>query len=255
MKPPRSSTTAGTAVARIVESIATSPTLSITASRIGPRSLRSPTSARLIAGVASRRRPHLGANRPAAIVPGAASSVRRSCRRRTTGVRDPEPSGVSGPERPGTAGYPVCFDRSNRQPWPGELCFDRSNGDLAGARLPVGRDVRRERHQLRAVQRGRRAGATCACSTGRRRDPGRAHRGRRLRLARLPAAGAARPALRLPGHRPVGPRAGAALQPEQAAARPLRQGDLGRDRVEPEHCSATPSATRTSATTTTPART
>ena len=51
MKPPRSSTTAGTAVARIVASIATRPMLSITASRIGPRSLRRPTSARLIAGV------------------------------------------------------------------------------------------------------------------------------------------------------------------------------------------------------------
>ena len=52
MKPPRSSTTAGTAVARIVESIATRPMLSITASRIGPRSLRSPTSARRDPGVA-----------------------------------------------------------------------------------------------------------------------------------------------------------------------------------------------------------
>ena len=60
MKPPRSPTTAGTAVARIVASIATSPTLSITASRIGPRSLRSPTSARLIAGVAVTS----GGNRP-----------------------------------------------------------------------------------------------------------------------------------------------------------------------------------------------
>ena len=37
-------------MARIVASIATSPMLSITASRIGPRSLRSPTSARRIGG-------------------------------------------------------------------------------------------------------------------------------------------------------------------------------------------------------------
>ena len=39
------------------------------------------------------------------------------------------------------------------------------------------------------------------------RDAGRADRGRRVRLARLPARGAARPALRLPRARPVGPRA------------------------------------------------
>ncbi|WP_341351035.1 hypothetical protein [Nocardioides convexus] len=48
VNPPRSSTIAGTAVARIVVSIATSATLSITEARIGPRSLRSPTLARLI---------------------------------------------------------------------------------------------------------------------------------------------------------------------------------------------------------------
>jgi hypothetical protein len=51
VNPPRSSTTAGTAVARIVESIATRPRLSITASRIGPRSLRKPTLAREIGGL------------------------------------------------------------------------------------------------------------------------------------------------------------------------------------------------------------
>src|SRR3954447_11508458 len=51
VNPPRSSTTAGTAVARIVASIATRPTLSITASRIGPRSDRSPTLARSIRSV------------------------------------------------------------------------------------------------------------------------------------------------------------------------------------------------------------
>ena len=41
----------GTAVARMVESMATSPTLSITASRIGPRSDRRPTEARVIVSV------------------------------------------------------------------------------------------------------------------------------------------------------------------------------------------------------------
>ncbi len=46
--PPRSSTIEGTAVARMVESRATSATLSITEPRIGPRSDRRPTSARVI---------------------------------------------------------------------------------------------------------------------------------------------------------------------------------------------------------------
>src|SRR5207342_1563583 len=61
VNPPRSETTDGTAVARIVASIATSPMLSITASRIGPRSLRRPTEARLTrgtAGLLTRRQPH-----------------------------------------------------------------------------------------------------------------------------------------------------------------------------------------------------
>ena len=48
VKPPRSPTIAGTAVARMVASMATRPMLSITASRIGPRSLRRPTLARVI---------------------------------------------------------------------------------------------------------------------------------------------------------------------------------------------------------------
>ena len=70
---------------------------------------------------------------------------------------------------------------------------------------------------------------SCACSptaTPRRADgdPRPAARGRRLRLARLPAHRRAGPALRLPDPRPVRPRQGAALQPEQAADRPLRQG-------------------------------
>src|SRR5688572_7118787 len=59
-KPPRSSTMAGTAVARMVESMATNPTLSITDSRMGPRSDLRPTSARVIGPVvvsAMRKQP------------------------------------------------------------------------------------------------------------------------------------------------------------------------------------------------------
>ena len=74
----------------------------------------------------------------------------------------------------------------------------------------------------------------------RRRRRGARHpaRARRRRLARRAPRRAARPALRLPGPRPVGARAGPALQPGQAPARPLRQGHrgrhpLGRGRLRP----------------------
>ncbi len=53
------------------------------------------------------------------------------------------------------------------------------------------------------------------------RRPARAGR---LRLARLPAGRGARPALRLPRRRAARARAGPALQPAQAAHRPLREG-------------------------------
>ena len=73
----------------------------------------------------------------------------------------------------------------------------------------------------------------CLFDDDRARDPGRAHRGGRVRLALLPAIGAARPALRLPRARAVGPGEGAALQPREAAPRPLREGHRRRDRLGP----------------------
>ena len=67
--------------------------------------------------------------------------------------------------------------------------------------------------------------SSCACSTTTATRPRiAAARGRRFRLARLPADGGAGPALRLPRARPARPRQGPAVQPEQAAHRPLRQG-------------------------------
>ena len=56
-------------------------------------------------------------------------------------------------------------------------------------------------------------------------------RGRRLLLARLPPRRPPRPALRLPGARAVGPGQRAAVQPGQAAARPVRQGHRRRGRL------------------------
>ena len=51
------------------------------------------------------------------------------------------------------------------------------------------------------------------------------------------------PALRLPGRRPVGPRAGAAVQPAQAAARPLRPGRQRASSPTTRRSSATTPAT------------
>ena len=89
-----------------------------------------------------------------------------------------------------------------------------------------------------------------------RRGGAAAPRGnRRVRLARLPADGRARAALRLPGARAVGARARPAMQPGQAAPRPLRQGHRGPGRLEPGVLPLHHSATRTRATTTTAPRT
>ena len=73
----------------------------------------------------------------------------------------------------------------------------------------------------------------CLFDADGRRDQGDAARGRRLRLARFHPQYRARPALRLPRARPVRSRRGTALQPEQAADRPVREGDRRHLRVEP----------------------
>ena len=73
--------------------------------------------------------------------------------------------------------------------------------------------VRRRQRHLVPVRRDRRGNP----------DPGAGQRRRRLarvRARRRPGAG-----LRVPGQRPVGPGARPAVQPGQAAARPVRQGD------------------------------
>ena len=105
-----------------------------------------------------------------------------------------------------------------------------------GTPYPLGATLRRQRHQLRAVQRGGRAGrAVPHPRRGRGAHGGadRAHRGGRVRLALLPADGAAGAALRLPRPRTLGSRARAAVQPQQAAPRPLRQGHQRRHRLGP----------------------
>ena len=148
----------------------------------------------------------------------------------------------------------LCLDRSNNSP---ARARERTSprGDLARTALPPRRDVRRQRHQLRAVQRGRRPGRAVPLRRRRRRDPRRADRGRRLRLALLPADRAAGPALRLPRARPVGPRARAcAATPTSCCSTPTPRRPAATS-TGTSRCSATTSATRTRATTTTPRRT
>ena len=104
---------------------------------------------------------------------------------------------------------------------------------LARIGLSPRSDVRRLRHQLRPLQRGRRARRAVPVHGPWQGDALRADRGRRLRLARLPAADPAGSALRLPRARALRPGQRRALQPEQAAARPLRQGHRRRHRLGP----------------------
>ena len=87
-------------------------------------------------------------------------------------------------------------------------------------------------------------GSSCACST-----PTGAEqrvdlvRGRRVRLARLPARACSRASGTASGCTARTTRRGAAVQPRQAAARPLRQGRRRADRLGPRPASATGSAT------------
>ena len=115
-------------------------------------------------------------------------------------------------------------DRPSRTPHP-----PLRPGSGSASRIRSGRPTTGRAPTSRSSRRSPRA-SSCACSATRparpqRRGPGRRHRGRRPHLARLPARGAPRPALRLARARPVGSREGSLVQPDQAADRPVRQGD------------------------------
>ena len=110
----------------------------------------------------------------------------------------------------------------------------RRAGESRRARTPCGRGREVPTHWARATTAPGRTSRSsprspsawsCACSPSDGTETRvAAARGRRVRLARLPAHRRARPALRLPDPRPVRPRQGPAVQPEQAADRPLREG-------------------------------
>ena len=107
-----------------------------------------------------------------------------------------------------------------------------------GRRFPLGATARGRRHELR----GRVADSPtrvelCLFDEDGAETPRPARRLRRRRVARLRPRRRGRAGLRLPGHRPVRPGAGAALQPGQAAARPLRPGDHRRGARSGPRCS------------------
>ena len=91
-------------------------------------------------------------------------------------------------------------------------------------------DLRRHRDQLLALLGGGGTRRAVPARRGRRRDPHRADRGRRLRLAHLPPRRAARAALRLPGPRPLRPGHRQPLQPGEVPARSVREGHRRPDR-------------------------
>ena len=118
------------------------------------------------------------------------------------------------------------------RPWPGHAYPLGATYDGSGTNFAIFSEVARE-------------GGAVPVQPARQGDARPAHRGRRVRLARLPAQRRAGPALRLPGARALRPRAGPALQPAQAADRPVRQGRGRPGACGTRRCSATRSATRT----------
>ena len=136
----------------------------------------------------------------------------------------------------------------------GDIC-----GDLARQGLPARRHVRRQRDQLRPVQRGGRARRAVPVRDrpprGDQRDAGRADRGRRLRLALLPAHASSPDSATATGCTARGtPRTACAATPTSCCSTPTPRPPPARS-TGTSRCSATTSATRTRATTTTRPRT
>ena len=99
---------------------------------------------------------------------------------------------------------------------------------LPGSPFPLGatpgEQLGRRARTSRSPPASPTASRLCLFDDGRRGNPDPAAGQRRRHLARLRAGSRAGPGLRVPGQRPLGPGPGPALQPGQAAARPLRQG-------------------------------
>ena len=129
-----------------------------------------------------------------------------------------------------------------------------------GRPFPLGADLGRRRARTSRSSPSTPSGSSCACSTtDDDEDARRADRAHRAQLALLPARRRAGPALRLPRPRArTSPSSGPPLQPGQAAARPVREGDrrrrsLGRGQRRcpyvPDAATRTPTSSPTTRTT------
>ena len=101
----------------------------------------------------------------------------------------------------------------------------RRRGHLARTAVSPWRHARAGRHQFRGRFAAGRARRAVPDRRGRPRDKTGAARTRRRHLARVRARNRRRPAIRLPGDRALRPGARIAVQPGEAAPRPVRQGD------------------------------
>ena len=120
-----------------------------------------------------------------------------------------------------------------------------AHAGVAGQALSARGDLGRQGRQLRALLGERREGGALPLRRGRapRAPPHHAAGVHRRDLARLPARRPPGPALRLPRLRPVRSEARPPLQPEQAAARSLREGAATAPSAGATRTSATGSAT------------
>ena len=125
---------------------------------------------------------------------------------------------------------------------------------LAGRARAARCDLRRSRHERRRLLRRRRVGRVLRVRRRRQRDPVRPAGAHGRRLARLPARRppATRYGFRV--HGPYDPTNGAPLQPGEAAARPVREGDRRERSTGTRRSSTTGSPIPTRATTTTARR-
>ena len=117
--------------------------------------------------------------------------------------------------------------------WPGR--HQELGADLGIRRRPTSRSGRPRR---------RRCGSACSTTTGAETRHQLTEHTLGVWHGQIPGV-PRRPAVRLPRRRPVGPAPRAALQPAQAAARPVRPGDLRRARRRGPALLATTPATRT----------
>ena len=167
----------------------------------------------------TRRTPTSTSTRAGCACAAASTSCWPTSRATRSTCRSTAPSSSSSPRTtrrssPATSSCPRSRERWSDEP-----------GGLARRGLPARGDLGRQRHQLLALLRARRARRAVPVQRQRQRAADRPDRAHRPHLALLPPGDRAGPALRLPRPRALRARDRASLQPRQAAARPVREVD------------------------------